>query len=79
MKIAWRINVPQVGFSYDFAMRGILALSALHMAHYKPEKRDFYIAQAMAQHQVSILSFCFRPETCVAVSRNQTSDLPLNM
>ncbi|KAG4430716.1 hypothetical protein IFR05_013804 [Cadophora sp. M221] len=54
MKIAWRVNVPQVGFSYDFVMRGILALSALHMAHYKPEKREFYISQAMLQHQTGL-------------------------
>ncbi|KAH6717726.1 hypothetical protein BKA61DRAFT_476235 [Leptodontidium sp. MPI-SDFR-AT-0119] len=54
MKIAWRVNVPQVGFSYDFVMRGILALSALHMAHYKPDKREFYISQAMLQHQTGL-------------------------
>ncbi|KAJ5032916.1 uncharacterized protein L3040_009505 [Drepanopeziza brunnea f. sp. 'multigermtubi'] len=54
MKIAWQINMPQVGFQYDFVMRGILALSALHMAHYKPEKRDFYIQQAMLQHQIGL-------------------------
>jgi len=81
MKIAWRINVPQVGFSYDFAMRGILALSALHMAHYKPEKRDFYIAQAMAQHQVSkviLLLTHLRTEDCVTVLK-QSSGFLLNM
>ncbi|KAL5321363.1 hypothetical protein ACEPPN_009319 [Leptodophora sp. 'Broadleaf-Isolate-01'] len=54
MKIAWRINVTQVGFSYDFVMRGILALSALHMAHHKPERRDFYIQQAMLQHETGL-------------------------
>lgn len=54
MKIAWRINVPQVGFAYEFVMRGILALSALHMAHFQPERRDFYIQQAMLQHQTGL-------------------------
>jgi hypothetical protein len=54
MKMLWRINVPQLGFQFDFVMRGILGLSALHMARYKPEKRDFYIAHAMQQHQMGL-------------------------
>ncbi|OWO98716.1 hypothetical protein B2J93_5374 [Marssonina coronariae] len=54
MKIAWRVNVPQVGFQYDFVMRGILAISALHMAHYKPDRREFYIQQGMVQHQTGL-------------------------
>lgn len=35
-------------------MRGILALSALHLAHQHPEKRDLYIAQAAKQHQTAL-------------------------
>jgi hypothetical protein len=50
LKDLWRINVPQVGFSYGFVMRGILALSALHLANFKPNKA-FYTSQAMLQHQ----------------------------
>ncbi|KAE8449728.1 hypothetical protein EG329_007503 [Mollisiaceae sp. DMI_Dod_QoI] len=51
MKILWRINVPQLGFQNGFVMRGILALSALHMARYKPEQKDSYMSQATAHHQ----------------------------
>ncbi|KAF8857555.1 hypothetical protein BDZ45DRAFT_674606 [Acephala macrosclerotiorum] len=54
MKTMWRINVPQLGFQNDFVMRGILALSALHMARYKPERRDFYMSQAIIQHQAGL-------------------------
>lgn len=43
--------MPQIGFAYEFVMRGILAQSALHMAYYKPLKRDFYISLAMFHHQ----------------------------
>ena len=50
----WRINVPQVGFSYGFVMRGILALSALHLAHFNPTKKAFYTSQAMIQHQSAL-------------------------
>ena len=51
LKTLWRINVPQLGFSHDFVMRGILAVSALHLAHFRPERKDRYVAQAMRLHQ----------------------------
>jgi hypothetical protein len=54
LKILWRIDVPQIGFQYDFVMRGILALSALHLARFKPDKSEFYIAHAMQQHQIGL-------------------------
>jgi hypothetical protein len=54
LKTLWRINVPQLGFSYDFVMRGILALSALHLAYFQPEKREFFTAQATLQSQAGL-------------------------
>jgi hypothetical protein len=54
LKNLWRVNVPQLGFAYEFVMRGILALSALHLAYQNPEKRDFYTAQAVLQHQTAL-------------------------
>jgi hypothetical protein len=50
----WRINVPQIGFSFDFVMRSILALSGLHLAYLHPKKKDFYRSQALAHHQISL-------------------------
>ena len=47
-------------------MRGILALSALHLARYRPEKKDFYTAQAMQHHQIGL-----RQATTVLTSLNQ--------
>jgi hypothetical protein len=35
-------------------MRGILSLSALHLARYRPEKRDIYLSQAMQQHDLGL-------------------------
>lgn len=35
-------------------MRGILSLSALHLARYNPEKRDMYLSQAMYQHDIGL-------------------------
>jgi hypothetical protein len=54
LKNLWRINVPHIGFAYEFVMRGILALSALHMAYQNPAKRDIYISQAVLQHQTAL-------------------------
>jgi hypothetical protein len=51
LKHLWKITVPQLGFQYDFVMRGILAISALHIAHMVPEKSSYYMSQALIQHQ----------------------------
>jgi hypothetical protein len=47
-------------------MRGILALSALHLARYKPEKKELYISQAMLQHQIGL-----RQATAVLTELNE--------
>lgn len=52
--VVWRVNVPQVACAHEFVMRGILAMAALHIAHFKPEKRDFYVEQAMIHHQLAL-------------------------
>ena len=68
----WRINIPQIGFSYDFVMRGILAISALHLAYLCPEKKGFYTSQALVHHQISLstaipLLSHVTPENCSAL------------
>jgi len=54
LKELWKINVPKIGFRYEFVMRGILSLSALHLARYQPEKRDIYLSQAMHHHDFGL-------------------------
>jgi hypothetical protein len=54
LQTLWRTNVPQVGFSYDFVMRGILALSALYLAYFRAEKRDHIFSQAILQNQTGL-------------------------
>jgi hypothetical protein len=51
LKDMWKITVPQLGFQYDFVMRGILAISALHIARFVPDKSDYYMTQAMMHYQ----------------------------
>lgn len=53
-KTMWRVNVPGLGVAHDFVMRGILALSALHLAYQHPERRDFYLNQGIVHHQLSL-------------------------
>jgi len=45
------INVPQLGFSHDFVMHGILALAGLHLAKSLPERRDSCLSRSMLHHQ----------------------------
>ncbi|RFU35439.1 hypothetical protein B7463_g906, partial [Scytalidium lignicola] len=72
LRTLWKINVPQLGFAYGFVMRGILALSALHLAYFRRDRRDYYISQAILHHQtglqvaISLLSN-INAENCTAV------------
>lgn len=50
----WRVIVPQIGFSSTYVMRAILALSALHLAYYRPTQKDFYIGQALLLHDTAL-------------------------
>lgn len=42
----YRINVPQMGFSYPFVLHAIMALSARHLAHFRENKRISYTTKA---------------------------------
>ncbi|KAI1127592.1 hypothetical protein F5Y10DRAFT_266013 [Nemania abortiva] len=46
----WRITVPEIAFTHEYLMNGILALSALHYAHtHYAERRQYYVASAHYQ------------------------------
>ena len=47
----WRVTVVQIGLQCDYIMRAVLAISALHLAYHRPERRDFYTAQGIVLHQ----------------------------
>lgn len=49
----WRVNVPRIGFSYHYVLKGILSLAALHLARYKPERREMLTEQAMVHHNAA--------------------------
>lgn len=45
-----RVNLPPIGFSHPYVLYGTLALAALHLARFRPELKDYYIAQAEIRH-----------------------------
>ncbi|KKY20973.1 putative c6 transcription [Diplodia seriata] len=54
LRTLWRVEVPRLAFQHDFVMRAILAVSAAHMAHWKPDRADFYLARAVAHHKIGL-------------------------
>ncbi|KAH7020649.1 C6 zinc finger protein [Macrophomina phaseolina] len=42
----YRINVPQIGFSYPFVLHAIMAISARHLAQFRASSRPSYTAKA---------------------------------
>ncbi|KAL8720539.1 MAG: hypothetical protein Q9225_002609 [Loekoesia sp. 1 TL-2023] len=42
----WKTIAVRYGLSHPFLLHGILALTALHMATCRPERRDFYMTRA---------------------------------
>lgn len=50
LKALWRINVPQIGFQYEYVMHCLLSIAALHMAYLLPEKREYYTSQGTTHH-----------------------------
>ena len=50
----WRITIPQYGFASSFVIRAVLAISALHLAYVKPERKDLYISHALHHHDIAL-------------------------
>ena len=50
----FRINVPQLGFTSQFVMHALLAISALHIARFKPEHEAAYFSRAIVFHEMAM-------------------------
>ncbi|KAI0401316.1 hypothetical protein F4802DRAFT_580864 [Xylaria palmicola] len=46
----WRVNVPQLGFSHPYVLKGVLSIAALHLARLRPQQKDVLVEQAMMHH-----------------------------
>jgi hypothetical protein len=67
----WQQVVPQIAFTHDFLLHGILALSALHLAHSQPERKTLLYTEASFHHDVGVKGFRIAmsniaPENCDA-------------
>lgn len=49
----FRISVPKLCFTHPWLMRNLLAISALHLAHFTPSRREHLISYALQQHQAA--------------------------
>ena len=49
----WRGPVVRMALGCPYLMRAVLAVSALHLAHYRPEAKDRYLCVALQHHQLA--------------------------
>ncbi|UQC77622.1 uncharacterized protein CLUP02_03091 [Colletotrichum lupini] len=49
----WKVPVVRLALECDYVMRALLSVSALHLAHNRPERRDFFISRALTYHQMA--------------------------
>ncbi|OHE95460.1 hypothetical protein CORC01_09193 [Colletotrichum orchidophilum] len=49
----WKVPVVRLALECDYVMRALLSVSALHLAHHRPERRDFFISRALTYHQMA--------------------------
>ncbi|KAF9877500.1 FAD binding domain-containing protein [Colletotrichum karsti] len=47
------VGVPQLGFSHPYVLYSVLALAASHLAHFRPESRQYYYAHSKARHNMA--------------------------
>lgn len=55
----WQEEMPQVACKQPFLMRGILAISALHMSRVRPEQREKYLVRAVHHQNMALPSYRF--------------------
>lgn len=53
----WQVGIPKEAFAHPFLMHGILAMSALHMAHNGADNQAMYRNVAMEHYNVILLTF----------------------
>ena len=49
-----RLNVPRIAFPHPFLLHTILAISALHLAHFKKDLRVKYLSQAHFHYNIAL-------------------------
>jgi hypothetical protein len=71
----WRDDVVQLGMSCDYIMRAVLAVSALHLAYHRPDRRDFYVEEGILLHQKASRSAMLVMAAGNNIDKDQTARL----
>ena len=53
----WQHNVVRIGLQHPFLLRGILAVSAAHLAYLSPNTKSKYLLQSSAHVDVALMEF----------------------
>lgn len=53
----WQIQVVQLGFQHEFLLRGILAVSALHLLYLYPNRQHSLALRASAHQSIALAAF----------------------
>ncbi|KAI1425851.1 hypothetical protein F5Y12DRAFT_744929 [Xylaria sp. FL1777] len=49
----WRVNVPQLGFSHPYLLKGLFSIAAFHLARLRPQQKDALVEQALTQYSAA--------------------------
>ncbi|KAK2875589.1 hypothetical protein FQN49_001594 [Arthroderma sp. PD_2] len=68
----WQVQVVRLGFEHEFLLRGILAVSALHLACLNPSRQEELALRASAHQSIAVAFFHealnrVDPHNCVAI------------
>ena len=68
----FRTSIPKLCLRHPFLMRALLAVSALHVAHYTPSRRHLLVDYAVQQHQAAsktatVMLSEMTDDTCIAM------------
>jgi hypothetical protein len=53
----WQTQVVQLGFQHEFLLRGILAVSALHLRHLRPNRQESLALRASSHQTIALEAF----------------------
>ncbi|KAF6836200.1 hypothetical protein CMUS01_05502 [Colletotrichum musicola] len=53
----WTTTVPEIAFAHEFLLHGILAVSAIHLAHLHPDKSEEYTTISTRHQSIALSQF----------------------
>src|ERR1700709_50976 len=56
-EVLWQVEIPRIACKQPFLMRGILAVSALHMSRVRPDKRQEFLLRDVYHQNLALPSY----------------------